>query len=369
MRPSWVEVDLTRVRANVSALREVAGSAQTWTVVKADGYGHGDVPVAEAAVAAGAGGLCVALVEEGVRMREAGIEAPILVLSEAHPDDLAELVHWRLTPTVYTHAGLEALASAAGGSTGVALKIDTGMHRVGAAPDLAVRLAVRAGDLGLTISSVWTHFAVAEEEDPFTSEQISRFQRTVEQMRRRGVDGFQVHLANTAGALLHPDARGDAVRVGLGTYGLYPSEACRSVVALEPAMRVVSHVTHVTRHPAGTRPSYGRRRPLENESTVATVPVGYADGVPRLLGVRNGEVLIRGRRHPLAGAVTMDQIVVDVGDADVARGDEVVLLGAQGETEISADEWADKTDTISYEVVSRIGPRLPRRYVDGEDGE
>ncbi len=368
MRPSWVEIDLARVRANVGAFKGLVGGSETWTVVKADGYGHGDVPVAEAAVDAGAQGLCVALVEEGVRIREAGVDAPILVLSEADPDDLAELVHCRLTPTVYSHSGLEALAGVGPVPTGIALKVDTGMHRVGGSPDLVTELAVRTGDLGMTVSSVWTHFAVAEEDDPFTSEQVARLRRSVEMIHRRGVGGFAVHLSNTAGAMLHPDARGDAVRVGLGTYGLYPSPACRGVLALQPAMRVVSHVTHIARHPQGTRPSYGRRRPLESESTVVTVPIGYADGVPRLLGTRNGEVLIRGRRHPLAGAVTMDQLVVDVGDADVARGDEVVLIGVQGDAEVTADEWAEKTDTISYEIVSRIGPRLPRRYLDEEGG-
>jgi alanine racemase len=151
--------------------------------------------------------------------------------------------------------------------------------------------------------------------------------------------------------------------VGIGLYGLYPSDACRSVIDLRPAMRVVSHVAHVRRHPAGARPSYGRRRALEVDSNVATVPIGYADGVPRLLSDR-GEVLIGGKRRPLAGTVTMDQIVVDCGDDRVEAGDEVVLIGRQGDGEISADEWAELTGTISYEIVCGIGPRLPRRFIE-----
>src|SRR5690606_34533530 len=189
-----------------------------------------------------------------------------------------------------------------------------------------------------------------------TQLQIERF--------REAAAGLDVpsHLANTAGSLLFPAARADLVRVGLGTYGLHPCPATREVVDLRPALRVVSRVLYVQRLAAGERPSYGRRRALQKESNVATVPIGYADGVPRRLSATGGEVLIRGRRYPLAGTVTMDQIVVDVGDDPVEVGDEVVLIGRQGTEEITADEWAEKTDTSCYEVVCDIGPRVPRGY-------
>lgn len=364
MRPSWVEVDLGAIHDNVRSLLPLVAPAEIWAVVKADGYGHGDVPIAIAAISGGATGLCVALVEEGARLREAGVEVPILVLSEPAVDDLDDLARWSLTPTVYCHTLMEALAGVTGFDQSISLKVDTGMHRVGADPDTVIRLGMRAAELGLRVDSFWTHFAVAEDEDGFTASQIERFDVVCEGLASAGVSGFRRHLANTAGAILHPRARADVVRVGLGIYGLYPSAACRDVVSLRQAVRVVSHVSHVSRLPAGSRPSYGRRRPLATEANVATVPIGYADGVPRLLSVRNCEVLIGGRRHPLAGTVTMDQIVVDVGDMDVAIGDEVVLLGRQGSEFVSVDEWADKTDTISYEIVSRLGPRLPRRYTD-----
>ncbi|MGH8923080.1 MAG: alanine racemase [Acidimicrobiia bacterium] len=357
MRPSWVEVDLGAIRHNVTALRELVAPAAVCAVVKADGYGHGDVPVAEAALGAGAEWLAVALLEEGIRLREAGIEAPILVLSEPSRSDVTELLHWRLTPTVYRGETIDALGAAATVMSGVHLKIDTGMHRVGARPEDVPDLVARIDRHPLlALAGVFTHFAVSEEDDGFTTDQVERFDRAT-----RGSEASLIHMANTAGAILHPSSRRDLVRLGIGVYGLHPSDATRPHIDLRPAMRIVSHVGFVQRLPAGARPSYGRRRPLDQDAFVATVPVGYADGVPRLLSDRL-EVLIRGRRRPLAGSVTMDQIVVDVGDEAVDYGEEVVLIGAQGEEQISADEWSSMLGTISYEVVCQIGPRLPRRY-------
>jgi alanine racemase len=365
VRPSWLEIDLSAIRRNVAAFRRLASPAAVCAVVKADGYGHGDVPVADAALAAGAGVVAVALVEEGVRLREAGIEAPILLLSEPPVEDASEVLHWRLTPTVYRHSFLEALLTAADGEpVDVHVKLDTGMHRVGASTEVADQLARRmaVGGSRARLAAVWTHFAVAEEDEEFTRHQIGAFDDFVGGLRRGGIAVPVTHLANTAGTILHADARSDMVRVGLGLYGLHPSPACAGVIDLVPAMRLVSQVAYVQRRPTGARPSYGRRRPLGADSNVATVPIGYADGVPRLLS-DGGEVLVGGRRRPLAGTVTMDQIVVDVGDDPIRVGDEVVLLGRQGSEEIGADEWAERTRTISYEIVCGMGPRLPRRYV------
>jgi alanine racemase len=197
---------------------------------------------------------------------------------------------------------------------------------------------------------------VADEDPGFTSRQVESFEEVAD-----GLSPPMTHLANTAGAVLHPEARADMCRIGLGAYGLHPCEATREVISLRPAMRVVTRVTHVQRLPAGERPSYGRVRELKRAATVVTAPIGYADGFPRLL-TGSGAVLIGGKRFPLAGTVTMDQIVIDVGDEDVDVGEEVVLLGPQAGDEITADEWADNLGTISYEVVCSIGPRVPRRY-------
>lgn len=363
MRPSWVEVDLDAVAHNVAALARLAAPSRLCAVVKADAYGHGDVPVAEVALESGAAWLAVALVEEGARLREAGIDAPILLLSEPPPADAAEVLRWDLTPTVYRVEFLESLASV-GTPVDVHLKVDTGMHRVGAAPGDIPELARLAASLpDVVVEGLWTHFAVADEDRSFTHLQLERFHETVAAVERVMGRRPLLHAANTAGTILFPEARLDMVRAGLGVYGLHPCAATREVAELRPAMRVVSHVSHVRRHPAGTRPSYGRRRALPDDGWVATVPVGYADGVPRLLSQRGAVVLVDGVRRPLAGTVTMDQIVIDVGPDRVEVGTEVVLIGAGGDETIEADEWARLTETINYEIVCGIGPRLPRRYV------
>lgn len=361
MRPSWAEIDLRAVAHNVDAFQAHLGTTMLCAVVKADAYGHGDVPVAEVALEHGAEWLAVALLEEGIRLREADIDAPILLLSEPDLADAGLVADWELTPTVYRPVFLEALADHAAKVPPVHLKLDTGMHRVGTDLATITALARQAPALGLRVGGIWTHFAVSESDPDFTELQVSLLAHATEHLSSVLPADILVHHSNTAGAILRRD--GDMARVGLGLYGLYPSDACRPHIELEPAMRVVSHVSHVRRHKAGTRPSYGRRRPLAADSTVATVPIGYADGVPRLLSER-GSVLIGGVRRPVAGTVTMDQLVVDCGDDQVEVGDEVVLLGAQGNEEITADEWATLTQTINYEIVCGIGPRLPRRFVE-----
>ncbi len=368
MRPTWVEVDLDAIRHNVSAIRSAIGDVALCAVVKADAYGHGDVPVAEVVLDVGADQLAVAIVEEGVRLRDAGVEAPILVLSEPRLDDLGALARWRLTPTVYSRTVVDRLALLPHEDpVGVHVKVDTGMHRVGAAHDDALDLVRRVDrDPGLVLEGVWTHFAVADEDNDFTHAQMARFDALLASLAEAGIDPGIRHVANTAGALAFPTARYDMVRVGLGLYGMHPAPHVGAGVDLRPAMRVVSHVSHLRRHPRGTRPSYGRRRPLPAEATVATVPIGYADGVVRMLSEVGGEVLIRGSRYPFAGTVTMDQIVVDVGDAEVAVGDEVVLLGGQDGDAVTAEEWATRLGTINYEIVCGFGPRMPRRYVGND---
>ncbi len=364
MRPTWIEVDLDAIRHNVSTVVQIVTPATVCAVVKADAYGHGDVPVAVAALTAGADCLAVAIPSEGVRLREAGIEAPILLLAEPSLDDIELLATWRLTPTVYQRSFADALiASGADEPVPIHVKLDTGMHRVGAPFARAIELAALASDHpALALGGVWTHLAVAEDDAEFTARQVERFAGFLAELEVDGITPGVRHCANTAGALAHPSARFDMVRLGLGMYGMRPAPSIAPDLDLRPAMRLVSHVSYLRRFKAGTRLSYGRRRPLPHASTVATVPVGYADGVARRLSSVGGEVLVRGQRFPFAGTVTMDQIVVDVGDAPVEVGDEVVLLGRQGDAVINAEEWARRLDTINYEIVCGFGPRVPRRY-------
>ncbi len=372
MRPSWIEVDVAAIAANVAAIAATVAPARLCAVVKADAYGHGDVPVADVALANGADRLAVALVEEGARLRDAGIRAPILLLSEPILEDLDAVVELDLTPTLSRRDSCETLARSAARRRrtpyAVHVKLDTGMHRAGVAEEEALTLArIVHDDPRLTLEGVWTHFPVAEEDPAFTAGQTRALLAFRERLTRAGIAVPLLHAANTAAALGDPATRLDMVRVGLGLYGLRPAPGIAADLSLRPAMRVVSHVSHLRRLPAGARPSYGRRRPLPRPSTVATVPIGYADGMTRRLSAVGGEVLIGGRRRPLAGTVTMDQIVVDVGDDPVGLGDEVVVLGTQGEGRIDAEEWARRLDTITYEVVCRFGARLPRRHLPGTD--
>jgi len=370
MRPSWIEIDLAAIEANVRAVRDAVAPSEVCAVVKADGYGHGDVPVAEAALRGGAAWLAVALVSEGVRLRDAGIDAPVLVLSEPFADDLVDVVALSLTPMLYRRKCAESIAAeaerAGRAPYPVHLKLDTGMHRVGVQPADALELArfIRDDDR-LILAGIATHLSVAEEDADFTQRQLGTLNRFRKLLAAEGIEDLTVHAANTAGALDHPDARFDLVRVGLGIYGLRPAPGTGPGVELRPAMRVLSHVSFVQRLPAGARPSYGRRRALERTSTVATVPVGYADGIPRRLSAAGGRVLINGKRYPYAGTVTMDQVVIDVGDDPVDVGDPVVFIGTQGDEEVTATEWADLLETINYEIVCQFGSRLPRRYLGG----
>ena len=369
-RPVWAEVDLAAVRANVRVLLEHCAPAHVLAVVKADGYGHGAVPVARAALEAGAVGLGVALVEEGIELREAGIGAPILVLSEPVPEAAGSVVGYGLTPVVYTLTGIDALAKAvadrgARDRLAVHLKVDTGMHRVGCSTDDAIEFALQVVDRPeLELAGVCTHLAVADEPgNPYTEQQLARFDAVLRDLRAHDLPTGIVHTSNTAGAIDWPAARYDMVRIGIGCYGLAPADELEGRVDLRPAMSVKARVSHVKSVPRGARLSYGLRYETAGECRVATVPIGYADGVPRELAHHGGEAIVRGRRCPIAGTVTMDQLMLDVGDLPVEVGDEVVLIGRQGDEEITAASWARAMGTIAYTIVCGIGPRVPRVYV------
>jgi alanine racemase len=370
-RPAWAEVDRAAIRHNTRLVAERVAPAQVCAVVKAYGYGHGPVQVADAALNAGASWLGVALVDEGVHLRVAGrFTEPVLLLSEPPHSRMDDVVAHGLTPTVYTPAGVEAAAkavaaSARGTPLPVHVKVDTGMHRVGAEPELAARLALAVHESPeLQLDGLWTHLAVADEPDhPFTTTQVRRFDAVIEELAGHGVRPTLLHAANSAGALTRPDARYDMVRCGIALYGLAPSIELAGHDDLRPAMALKAQVSLVKRVDAGEAVSYGLRYRFDRPAFVATVPIGYADGVPRRLASVGGEVLIRGRRRPIAGTVTMDQLMVDCSDDDaVEPGDEVVLIGRQGEQEIGAWDWANRLDTIAYEIVSGISRRVPLDY-------
>ena len=380
------------VSHNARELVRIADGAELCAVVKADGYGHGAVDVSTAALEAGAGRLGVAHVAEGIQLREAGITAPILLLSEPPLEDLGEARANDLTPTLYHPDAVEAAArvaatTPAAGSNGgpapapdrepgpwpVHLKVDTGMHRVGAhiedLPDLVAEVAAAEG---LELEGLFTHLAVADEPGrPETAEQLVAFRRLLSRLEGSGVRPPLVHAANSAALIAHPSARFDMVRAGIALYGIAPGPELRGSAELVPAMSVHSVVSHVHVVPAGDGVSYGLTHRFDVDTVVAVVPLGYADGIPRNFGAVGGSFLIGGVRRPVRGVVTMDQTVVEVGPVGhpsvvpVARGDEVVLIGTQdgpeGPQEITAEDWADQLGTIAYEVVCGFGPRIPRR--------
>lgn len=370
-RASVVEIDPSAITHNIAWLKEQADGARILAVVKADGYGHGAVTAAEAAIAAGVDGLCVALVQEGVELRRAGIEVPVLVLSEQPVEQLGALVAHGLIATAYSARYVDALADEARqhdvSGQEVHLKIDTGMNRVGCRPGDATELAGRilARSPHLMLGGVFTHLATADDVDGTeTQRQLDRFEGALSDLRQAGVDPGLVHAANSAATIGHPRARYDMVRVGIAMYGIAPTVSMTERCAgLRPALALRSKVSHVKRVAAGEGVSYGLRHRFERSTTVATVPIGYADGVPRRSGLDGGFVLIGGVARPIVGVVTMDQLVVDCGDDVVRVDDEVVLIGRQADAVITANEWGEITGTIGYEIVCGLSQRVPRRVI------
>lgn len=381
MRPTEAVVDLGAIARNVERLVAHAAPAMVCAVTKADGYGHGSVACARVALDAGASWVAVALVEEGIELRRSGIRAPILLLSEPRPGEMFEVVEHDLTPTVYSPIGLAALVAAAGSRAltrpvELHLKLDTGMNRVGLRPTVAfddaadldyalevVRAIADKPDIRL--GGVWTHLAVADELDRTeTAAQLDRFDRLLAVLEPELDDDVIIHAANSAGLLAHDPARHDMVRVGISTYGIEPAAGIGAELGLEPAMSLRTQLSMVKPVFAGEGISYGLRHTFATDTTVGTIPMGYADGLRRDAYRSGVEVLVGGKRRPIIGVVTMDQAMVDLGaDSTAVAGDEVVIIGAQADEQITAHDIARQLDTIPYEIVCDIGRRVRRRYL------
>ena len=376
-RWSWVEVNLAALRRNVSAFRRLIGrGTQMMCVVKADAYGHGAVPCARAMHSAGADQFAVATVSEGVALREAGVEWPILILSEPPVDCVDTLVAHDLMPAVYTADFALALGEAAAAQNRVAryhLAIDTGMTRIGVRRQDVVELR-RTIDFhrGLECAGTFTHFATADVLDDWDfALQLNRFREAVEALRGAGLDTGLVHCDNTPGTIMHPECRFDMCRVGIGLYGLHPADVTRPRIDLEPVMSVRGRVVRVLYPSVGDGVGYGLtyRVPKQNIQ-IATVPIGYADGLARELS-NNMEVLVNGFRCRQVGNICMDQFMfaVDVNSArsyrpnrPVEYGDVVTLVGEDGDEHIDVEEMAARRNTINYEVVCDFGMRLEKIY-------
>ncbi|MGE5304684.1 MAG: alanine racemase [Alphaproteobacteria bacterium] len=372
-RPTVALIDLDALRWNFHQIRTKVGPAvRILSMVKANGYGHGAPQIAEALAAEGSDSFGVATVEEGIALRAAGIRAPILVVAGAYPDQLDLFTHNNLTPVVHDAESLARLHDAArkrGATFKIHLKVDTGMGRIGFPPaGLASSLPQLKNLHGLEIEGVFSHFAQADNvAGDYTKNQLEIFADVIERLRAAGITPALVHLANSAATITLPAAHFNMVRPGLMLYGIYPSPAMAAHITLRPVLSWKSRILQLKKVPAGASISYGRTFITRRESLIATIPVGYADGYSRLLS-NVGAMLVKGKRAPVAGTVCMDLTMIDVTDiGGVQQGDEVVLLGRQGNAVISADEMAAWSNTISYEILTSIGTRVPRIYYHSKE--
>ncbi len=362
LRDVYAEINLSAIEFNLRNIREHIG-AKLCVVVKANAYGHGAVEVAKVAVECGADFLAVATVEEGLELRRAGFELPILILSLIPASASKIVVENNLTATVADLDCAEKISAAAVKLNRLAkvhLKIETGMGRIGIAPEVAVELAKKISALpNVELEGVFSHFADADATDrTFTNQQIKIFSDVAEKIRAAGVAVKIFHLAESAAILDIPQAHFDMVRAGIITYGLYPSDDVKKTLALRPAMKLVARVAFLKKIPAGVSIGYGREFVAARDSVIATLPIGYADGYIR--AYKNFHVEIRGQLAPIAGRICMDQTMIDVTDVDgVEVGDEVILFGSEL---ITIDDAANHLNTINYEVTCLVSARVPRIF-------
>ncbi len=362
------EVDLEALAYNYRQLRRLASpSVKLLAVVKADAYGHGAIPVAKKLEELSTDFLGVARVEEGIELRNGGITKPVLVLSGVYQEEVAEVLTYQLTPLVYRGDIAEALSAAAGKrgkKIPLHIKVDTGMGRIGVLAEAAVAFADRVRKLGnVEIEGIASHFSTADEGDlAFAEEQLERFSRTIEEMKKLDIDPPFRHIANSAALVNFPASHFNMVRPGIMLYGSYPSPSLKAKVPLRQVMSWKSRIADLKKLPAGYPVGYGRTFITQRPSLIAAIPVGYADGYHRLFSNR-GEVLIKGMRAPVVGRVSMDWTMVDVtAITGVEVGDEVVLMGCQSDQEITPEEMGGWMGTISYEILCSIGRRVPRVY-------
>jgi alanine racemase len=370
LRPTHAEIDLAALRHNFQEVQRIVGAGcDVLAVVKADAYGHGVGQVALALAENGAALFGVALMEEGVELRQFGIEQPIVVLGGVFPGQEADVLEYQLTPVVSDLSSarrLDSAARAAGRTIDYHLKVDTGMGRLGFRLDLLDEVLLVLKNLkSLNMVGLMSHLAVADEpERPLTDVQYEAFASVIATVEAAGFNPHYRHIANSAGIYSHALKGCNLVRPGIALYGGLTGGPYSDPLSQEPVMRFVSQVARLKDLPAGAGVSYGHRFITSRHSRVAAIPVGYADGYNRLL-TNCGEVLIHGRRAPVAGTVCMDWILVDVTDLpDVQVGDQVTLLGRDGDDVITAEEWADKVGSITYEVFCGISKRVPRVFVN-----
>ncbi len=366
----WAEINLDNIAHNIKTLKTyLAKDVEIMAVIKADGYGHGAVEVSKVLLYNGASSLGVAICDEGVSLRQNNIFVPILILGYTPAQKLSDVVTYNLIQTVFSKEAAQELSEVAvrlNRQAEIHIKIDTGMGRLGFVPNVesAEVIAEIAKLPNILISGIYTHFAEADKKQSnFTNEQYEKFQFILNELKNRGLTFKTVHASNSAASILYKNMGLNVVRAGIVLYGLKPSDDFENT--LKPAMSFKTQISYIKTVPQNTSIGYGRTYYTKEETTVATIPVGYADGYSRLLS-NCGKVLIRGQFAPIIGNICMDQFMVDVSHIkSVKAGDEVVLFGKQGKNEIPADEIAKTLNTINYEIVCSVGKRVPRVYIKG----
>ncbi len=369
IRPAWVEIDLGKLKYNFLQLRKLVGDRKIIGVVKADAYGHGAERVSLLLEKLGVYALATASLEEALVLRKHGVSVPILVLGYVYPEALPIAAKNNVCVTLFDKDFVKRLKEYKGEQTlNVHINVDTGMGRIGIMPKEAVETSKIIMQLPkVRLHGLYTHFSTADSDLSFAKHQLTNFQNLLEQLREIGIRPPVIHSANSAAIINFKESYFDAVRPGIILYGLSPFDY--PIDTFKPVMSFKARIVYVKKVKPGRSISYGRTFISEKEMTLATIPVGYADGLPRALS-NIGEVLVKGRRAKIVGRVTMDQTVIDVTDFPyIHPGNEVVIIGKQGNEEINAMDIAKKIGTINYEIVSRIGKRVKRIFKEEEDGE
>ena len=366
-RPTVAEIDLKSLEYNYRQLKKrFPEGVRLLAVVKADAYGHGAIPISRALEKLGVAYLGVAISDEGVELRKGGVKVPILILGGIYKEDVDQVLEFDLTPVVFQKESLEILTKAAERwqkKVRIHIKVDTGMGRLGVPLGLWPTFLKELKRFPkIEIEGILSHFSMTDDQEGYTTYQWSQFQRAVAIAQKMGIPCQYLHMASSAIVTAFPSYSGNLVRPGIMLYGSYPSPIFKKMIRLKPLLTLKTHIHYLKQVPPGTKISYGGTFVTKRKSLIATLPIGYADGYSRHLS-NKGEVLIRGRRAPVVGRVCMDFMMVDVTDIPkVSFGDEVVLMGRQGRQRITADEIAEKINSISYEVLCSIGKRVPRVY-------
>lgn len=365
-RKTYLEIDLSAYENNIRYFQRMLGRSSIMAVVKSNGYGHGAIEIAKVATECGVDKLAVAFLEEGVELRKAGIDVPILVMNYFTPEYVNLALENNLTITIFSEGHAKLLLQAIKGNQALKthVNVDTGMRRVGQTPENAVKLIdFLKNKKNIDLEGIYTHFAVADEKNPdFSLKQVELFEKMLSVIKKQGIDIKEKHISNSAGAFRFNQSWCDYVRLGIASYGLQPSQEFE-IAELKPVLSWYSTVSYVKKIKPGDSVSYGRTYITSTEKIVATIPVGYGDGYNRGLS-NKGNVLIKDQKCPILGRICMDQFVVDVShlSEQPKPGDEVVLIGKQGKNGISAEEIAGLLNTINYEVTCAITKRVPRIY-------